>query len=601
MPAVELVGDPRRRREHRPGSGAERRDLRPERRIGLRPRSGRRRGRGRRCAPALAQPPAKPRGKPPREPPAGAKPAHVPRLRPHPRRHGAHTPGAPRPPGAPDDREGAAEREARGRDPARLAVVGGAAARAPGAVQRPRARDRRLRAVAEDSGRGRGVAERRTQPAHQPAARNGARGKSDVEGGDREGVERGARGRDAHPGVRPQRLLQRAPVVRVSRRLDADREVTFRIGEQRLGRLHQPPERRIAGLDGDDVPRHRVAAPGRRAAKAGVRNEVRELRALQRPVPFLPGPALDPAPLVPAEGVARRHQQAAAHLHPVAELGILTAIAGEGLVEASHLLEERPGDPEIVAGHGPERIVAPRGEVRGSHHVPLQPGPVEGPAGEQFRERRRPIADRRGIDPLDRHTGAEAERQRIRYRVVPAGVGREQPRFRDHVAVEKHEDVVQCRARPGVPGPRKPEPAPLLPHRAHGQRCGGGDAERRAGTVVDDDHLEQRVRIILALEPREGERQRPRRLEAGHDDADREGRPERRRRRRRDLAPVVAAHRGRARPGGGCGLADRFRRHRHGRLPAMRRTAGAAPSGRSVLYRQAAHSLRSSHGLIRAM
>ena len=307
---------------------------------------------------------------------------------------------------------------------------------------------------------------------------------------------------------------------------------------------------------------------------------MRELGALKLLVPFLPGPALGPAPLVPAEGVARRHQQPAPHPHPVAELGVLPAIAGEGLVEAPHLLEENPGDPEIAAVHGPEHIVVPRGEVRGSGHVALQPGRVEGPAGEQVRERRRPVADRGGIHPLDRPIGAEAERQRIRDRVVPAGVGREQPGFRDHVAVEKHEDVVQRRARPGVPGPRNPEPAPLLAHRPHGQRCRGGDAERRVGTVVDDDDLEQRARIVLPLEPREGERERPRRLEAGHDDADREGGPERRRRRHRDPAPVVAAHRRRARAGGGCGLRDRFRRHGHGRLPAMRRTAGAASSDR---------------------
>ena len=303
------------------------------------------------------------------------------------------------------------------------------------------------------------------------------------------------------------------------------------------------------------MPRHRVAAPGRLAPKAGVRDEVRELGALKLLVPFLPGPALGPAPLVPAEGVARRHQQPAPHLHPVAELGVLTAITGEGLVEAPHLLEENPGDPEIAAVHGPEHIVVPRGEVRGSGHVALQPGRVEGPADEQVRERRRPVADRGGIHPLDRHTGAEAERQRIRDRVVPAGVGREQPGFRDHVAVEKHEDVVQRRARAGVPGPRSPEPAPLLAHRPHGERRRGGDAERRAGTVVDDDDLEQRARIVLALEPREGKRQRPRRLEAGHDDADREGGPERRR--RRDPTPVVAAHRGRPRPGNGISLVIR--------------------------------------------
>ena len=307
---------------------------------------------------------------------------------------------------------------------------------------------------------------------------------------------------------------------------------------------------------------------------------MRELGALKLLVPFLPGPARGPAPLVPAAGVARRHQQPAPHLHPVAELGVLPAIAGERLVEAPHLVEENPGDPEIAAVHGPEDIVVPRGEVRGAGHVALQPGRVEGPAGEQVRERRRPVADRGGIHPLDRPIGAEAERQRIRDRVVPAGVGREQPGFRDHVAVEKHEDVVQRRARPGVPGPRSPEPAPLLAHRPHGQRCRGGHAQRRRGTVVDDDDLEQRARIVLPLEPREGERERPRRLEAGHDDADRKRRPERRRPRHGDPAPVVAAHRGGARPDGGCGLTDRFRYHGHARLPAMRRTPGAPPSGR---------------------
>ena len=47
---------------------------------------------------------------------------------------------------------------------------------------------------------------------------------------------------------------------------------------------------------------------------------------------------------------------------------------------------------------------------------------------------------------------------------------------------------------------------------------------------------------------------------------------------RRQSLPRTAAG---ARPGGGCGLTDRFRRHGHGRLPATRRTAGGAPGRRA--------------------
>ena len=197
--------------------------------------------------------------------------------------------------------------------------------------------------------------------------------------------------------------------------------------------------------------------------KVGVRDQVGELCTLELLVPFLPRPALRPASLVPARGVAHRHEQP---MNPAGELGVLPAIAGEGFVAAAHLVVERLGNPEIVAGRGAEEIVAPCRQVAGAGHVALRPGRVEGPVREQLPERSGAPADRLGIDALHGHAGAETEGQRVGNAMVPARVGRQQPRLRDDVAVKELEDAVRRRARAGIVRAR----ASPKPHRGGGWR-----------------------------------------------------------------------------------------------------------------------------------
>ena len=173
------------------------------------------------------------------------------------------------------------------------------------------------------------------------------------------------------------------------------------------------------------------------------------------------------------------------------------------------------------------------------------------------------LADRLRVDPRHRHVCTETERQRVRDGVVPAGVGREQPCLRDHVAVEKYQHVVRRGARTGVSRPREPKPAPLLAHQPDVERGRGRDRQGRAGTVIDDHDLEQVPRVDLPLQPRECQRERLGRLETGHDDADRKGGRERRRLRQPHLAPVVVAHRGGTRCARGRSLTAVFRGHGH--------------------------------------
>ena len=206
----------------------------------------------------------------------------------------------------------------------------------------------------------------------------------------REGVEGRDSGRDPHPGVRREPALQPGQAGGREARRDHDpgHKVAHGVGEDIFHRLEDAFGGGVSRLDRDDMARHRVAAPRRRVAEPGERDQVGELALLDLRVPRLRRAALAPAPEMPTGGGAHRHQKPAARLHPVAKLGVLAAIALERLVEAAGLLEERPGDAEIVAGHGPEQVVAARGHLPGAGHVVGIPGRVARPVREQRRRAR---------------------------------------------------------------------------------------------------------------------------------------------------------------------------------------------------------------------
>ena len=561
-PAVRTVRDPRGRPEHGPRARAQRRDLHPQGRVGTDRRDrrfGRRSGRlgDGAGAPRLAEPPAQPDRQPGEKAPCGARPPDMPRLGPHPGRGGARPPNSdPAVPPAPDrprdatdaPEDGAGDRAGDGTPPQdrrgqrpHLAELGYRQPRAPGAVQCRGPGDRYPRTVREQGRRHRRIAQRAAQRVHQPGPERGAGGQHDMERRHRKRVERraprrtGSRtggrrsGGDPHPRLPPETRRQRSERVLAPplRRRDPHHQVARPIAEQRLDRAGEARRRRVPGLHGHHVARHRVDPPRPSPPKPRIRDQPGELRALQRLVARLVRPALGEAPLVPGEGAALRRQQPAAHLHPVAELGVLPAIAREGLVEAADRLEEGPRDPQIVPRHRPEQVVVPRGQIPGPGHVALPPRRIEGPVAQQLPDRPGPVADRFGVDAGRRHVRAEAQRQRVGDRVVPARMRRQQPRLRDHVAVEKHQDGVRRRPRPGIARPRQAEPAPRLAHQLHLERSGdgqGGEPERRLRAVVDDHDLEQRARPVLPRQPGERQRQRIGRLEAGHDDADRQRR-----------------------------------------------------------------------------
>ena len=123
-----------------------------------------------------------------------------------------------------------------------------------------------------------------------------------------------------------------------------------------VGGVDYPVGRILPGIEGHDMTRHREAPPGGAAPEPRLGDQLGERFGLHVEIALLRLPAVRPAALVPAEGAALRHQQPAAHLHPPGELGIFAAIAGERLVEAAGLVEQCPGDTEIVTGHGAEEV-----------------------------------------------------------------------------------------------------------------------------------------------------------------------------------------------------------------------------------------------------
>ena len=245
-------------------------------------------------------------------------------------------------------------------------------------------RDRHLPAVLQDGVRRGRVSERGGEAGGKAGAGDDPHRKGDVQRRGREGVKRRARVCDPHAWILAEILLQSLPgrVFTAPRRdLDTEPDIVGRIGEQDARGFDHPVYPIAPGVEGGDVAGHGEALPGRRS-EPRLGDQPGQLFGLQGAVPLLPRPALRPAALVPAEGVALRHQQRAAQLRPPGELGILPAITGEGLVEASDLLVQRPRDSEILPGHRSEPVAVPGGQIAGARHVALKPGRVGRPAGE---------------------------------------------------------------------------------------------------------------------------------------------------------------------------------------------------------------------------
>ena len=280
-------------------------------------------------------------------------------------------------------------------------------------------------------------------------------------------------------------------------------------------------------------------------------DQVCHLVALRPEVPLLGGGVVVVEPSeVPAERIADGDDQRTAVVGAVGELGVLQSPATKRRVAAAEGVVERFGYREVAADHSHEDAVVGGGKVVGVGQQAAPPGWLRrAPRGQQVAEIAAVGLPRR-IQPVRRYVGAEAERDGIGDHVVPARMGREQVRFGHDVAVDEHEDAVAGGARAGVARTCEPEALPLLAD--HGQvEVGGGPAQRRVGAVVDDDDVEEFLRIGLPCQAREHKFEVPRRLVVGHHDAHCACRRESVGCWHRDLTPVVAAHAGRLRLGPG--------------------------------------------------
>ena len=263
----------------------------------------------------------------------------------------------------------------------------------------------------------------------------------------------------------------------------------------------------------------REDAARRRRAEARVGDEVRKLGPQRALVLVLAAPVLAPAALMPARRVAHRDEEAAVRVGAVAEFDVLAAVAGEGLVHAADRQIEPTPRGEVAAGDGAEVVVVSAGEVGSAGHVALDPRRIE-VAAEEGAERTPVVADRRRVDAARGSEAAEADGHGVRDGVVPRGVGRQQARFRNDVAVQEHHNAVPGCPHPGVARARGAESAAFLAQHADVEPA-WRRSRRYSRTVVDHDDLEQVARIALPLKAGECAGQRVGGLEVGYHDAHR--------------------------------------------------------------------------------
>ena len=149
----------------------------------------------------------------------------------------------------------------------------------------------------------------------------------------------------------------RFPGEGLSGLLDPHHQVVHRAGQHALDRRKQRVCLGAARRDRHHVLRHGEAAAGRGPSEPVMGDQLRDLGPLQLQAGGLCFAGRGPLALVPAHGLAHRHQQATPRVGPVAELGVLCAPLGEALVVGSHGLVEVPRDAQVASGHDPEDVV----------------------------------------------------------------------------------------------------------------------------------------------------------------------------------------------------------------------------------------------------
>ena len=143
-----------------------------------------------------------------------------------------------------------------------------------------------------------------------------------------------------------------------------------------------------------------------------------------------------------------------------------------------------------------------------------------------------------GVQIVRADIRALPQRERVRNRVMPAGVGGEPVVLDQNVAVQKEQNIPIRRARAVVSRPREAEASVVLADNPQVQR-GLRRGERGGGAVVNDYHLKHIARVGLPLQSRQDKRQLTRRGVVGDDYARGDGRRERIERRDVRHSPIV--------------------------------------------------------------
>ena len=253
--------------------------------------------------------------------------------------------------------------------------------------------------------------------------------------------------------------------------VNPDDEVVQRAAQYALDRLEQCLGVGVTGHHGHQILRHRKAPTGLCLPKAVVRDQLRNLGALQFQAGLLAAARRCARTLMPAHRVTCWDEHATACESAVAELGVLAPPLGECLVVTAHQLEERAGHAQIAPRDDTEEVISVGRQIVGARHVELDPfRPVDGATLEQLRQRSFPVPDAACVDSGNVDVRSKTESQDVAGGMVPTRMFSQPTRFGHHVAVQEHDDVVRGGPDTGIACACKAEAQVFLMHDADFER-----------------------------------------------------------------------------------------------------------------------------------